>query len=434
YMAIAYSGRAYVPLDPAAPAEKLGKIASNASLKLILGPESSREHILTVGEDIAFLVPDNAYVSDDVCTKGLTSCSKDSPLYIIYTSGSTGTPKGVLKSHGAAISFIEAYVDTFDFDDEDIIGNQTPFFFDASAKDILLCLKKAVTMEILPTEFFTMTPKLINYMNETGVTFISWVPSALSVVVQLNTFKAVMPTTLKKVFFVGEVMPMKHLNSWRAALPDLTYVNLYGQSELAGICSFFPVTGEWDAAATLPIGKPLKNTKIYLINELGGIITEADKTGEMYLESDALALGYYNDPEKTAAAFVMRDFDGQGLRRVFKTGDLARYDKDGNIVFASRNDFQIKHMGHRIELGEIETAADSLDVVARSCCLYNAEKGKIVIFIQPAQGAEVTVADLKGKFKEILSSYMVPNKIVILEALPLNANQKIDRQKLKEQL
>lgn len=430
FMAALYSGHFYVPLDPEIPAKKLNMIADNAEISVVLGDSSERDIAGQIEKEFEYLTIEDA-VPGVFNTDGL-GCTADEPMFMIYTSGSTGVPKGVLKSHKAIISFIDAYTEQFGFDENEVIGNQTPFFFDASAKDIYLMLKTGATMEILPTEYFAMPPSLIKYMNEKKVSFISWVPSALSVIVQLNTFKAVIPETLKKVFFVGEVMPMKHLNKWREALPDIQYVNLYGSTEIAGISCFYRVDREFENDENLPMGKPLSNCRVYLLDG-DRIVTEPGQTGEMYVVTDAVAICYYKDQEKTDSCFVMRDF-GEGPVRAFKSGDIARYDEDGNLVFASRSDFQIKHMGHRIELGEIETVAGSLEDVQRCACLYNDKKSRIVLFCQLNPGSEVTGNDIKAALTEKLSSYMVPNRVNILDSLPYNANNKIDRVKLKDLL
>ena len=430
FMAVLYSGHFYIPLDPEMPAKKLNMIVENADISVIIGSEGQRIVADQIERDIAYVTL-NDTVCGNSCISGL-ECGPDAPLFMIYTSGSTGVPKGVLKSHRAVMSFIDAYAEEFGFDKNEVIGNQTPFFFDASAKDIYLMLKTGATMEILPTEYFAMPPSLIKYMNEREVTFISWVPSALSVIVQLNTFKAVLPTTLKKVFFVGEVMPMKHLNKWREALPDLQYVNLYGSTEIAGISCYYRVDREFENDENLPMGKPLSNCRVYLLDG-DNIVTEKDHIGEMYVVSDAVAICYWKDPEKTGSCFVVKDF-GEGPVRAYKSGDLARYDENGDLVFASRSDFQIKHMGHRIELGEIETVAGSLEDIQRCACLYNDRKSRIVLFCQLVPGSEMTGNDIKAALTEKLSSYMVPNRVNILESLPYNANNKIDRVKLKELL
>ena len=430
FLGVLYSGNFYVPIDPELAPAKLEAIIEDAGFGVIL--ERDRED--SPVEKVAFAGKHLTLADAEGCTAevSIPTAGGSDPAYMVYTSGSTGKPKGVLKSHGAVISYIEAYADTFDFSEDEIIGNQTPFFFDASAKDIYLLLKLGCTMEILPTSLFSLPPELMDYLNAKKVTFVSWVPTALSLVAQLNPFSLVKPETVKRVFFVGEVMPMKHLNTWRRDLPDIQYVNLYGSSEIAGICCYYEVQGEFRNDQTLPMGKALKNCKIYLLDK-DEIVREPGRVGEMYLVSDALALEYYHDAEKTAASFQTRDF-GEGPVRCFKTGDLAQYDEAGNLIFAARTDFQIKHMGHRIELGEIESVAGALPEIQRCCCLYNAPKRKITLFCQLSEGVELTGAQIRVILREKLSSYMVPGKVHILESLPINQNGKIDRQKLKEML
>ena len=425
FMGVLYSENYYVPVDPDMPAEKKQAIVDETGMSVILGTEESRPLL----EPLRF---QGKYVTlNDIGTEecGLPDAGGDDPLYMVYTSGSTGKPKGILKSHAAEISYIDAYCDTFDFSPEDVIGNQTPFFFDASGKDIYLMLKMGCTLEILPTKLFSFPTELMEYMNERRITFISWVPTAISIVAQLNPFSMVKPEYLRKVFFVGEVMPMKYLNKWRAALPDIQYVNLYGQSELAGVCCWFEVKGEWDDSAVLPMGRPLSNSHIYLLDG-EQIVREPGHIGEMYIVSPALALAYYNDPEKTAACFLARDF-GEGPVRCFKTGDMAQYDENSNLVFASRSDFQIKHMGHRIELGEIEAIATTLNEIKMCCCLYRPEKQWIYLFAELTDGCGLTGQEIRSLLREKLSDYMLPRRVVVLEKMPLSPNGKMDRQALK---
>ena len=427
-LGVVYSRNFYVPLDSSAPKEKLKAILEDAEMQLLLGSEADRALMQEIGFSGTLITPQTlAPPSDEALPCGVLPDGY--PLYMVYTSGSTGKPKGVLKSHQAEISFLEAFCETFPFSETDVIGNQTPFFFDAAAKDIYLMLKKGITMEIIPTECFALPTELIQYLNQKRITVASWVPTVLSIVAQLNPFSEYLPETLKRVFFVGEVMPMKHLNVWRRALPQLQYINLYGQSELCGICCYYEVKGTFADSDSLPMGVGLKNCKLYLLDQ-ETVVTEPGRIGELYLVSDALATEYYHDPEKTRTSFVTKDF-GDGPVRCFKTGDLAQYDQAGNLIFAARSDFQIKHMGHRIELGEIETVAGALPEIARCCCLYHSEKKKIVLFCEPTVGCNPTGAEIKSRLKTRLSSYMVPWKVVVMERLPLNANGKLDRQALK---
>lgn len=431
FLGVLYSGNYYVPIDPSMPELKIQAILEDANIEILIGDEKNRNLLRRLNYNGIFVSLSNLEESSAII--GIPSIEDEEPLYMVYTSGSTGKPKGVVKSHSAMISFIEAYTQTFDFDDTDIIGNQTPLFFDASAKDFYLMLKTGATLEILPSKLFTLPVTLIRYLNEKNVTFISWVPSALSIVTQLNTFLEVLPKSLKRVFFVGEVFPIKQLNKWRGYLPDLQYVNLYGSSEIAGICCYYKIRGEITEGDCLPLGKPLKNCEVFLIDN-GEIITQSDKTGEIYIASPALASSYFKDQKKTDECFLNMNMPDGTQKRMFKTGDLARYNANKDLVFVSRIDYQIKHMGRRIELGEIEAAANALLEVQKCGCLYQQKQKKIVLFCEVTDDFTGDEQAIKSELKEKLSDYMLPAKVIILDKLPLNANGKIDREQLKQLL
>lgn len=429
FLGVLYSGNFYVPIDPEMPAHKMQIIFNDTKFPIVFGTEHNRESIDNLNYNGAFYTVFDVTDIEDIDLE-LPQISGEEPAYMVYTSGSTGVPKGVIKSHKAVISFIEAFTNTFNFSENEVIGNQTPFFFDASAKDIYLMLKLGCTMEILPSTLFSLPPELIDYINKRKITYACWVPTVLSIVAQLNPFSMIIPNTLKKLFFVGEVMPVKHLKKWMEALPDIQYVNLYGASETAGVCCYYDVKQQDLNRISLPIGKAFDNCMIYLLDN-GNIIEEVNHIGEIFIVSDSLAIEYYHDNEKTKNSFLFMDF-GNGPKRCFKTGDLAQYDENNNLIFAVRTDFQIKHMGHRIELGEIEAVCTNLDIIDQCCCLYDASKRTIILICKTSQETVLKPQEIKSILKLHLSAYMVPGKVIILDKLPLNANGKIDRQKLKE--
>lgn len=420
-LGVLYSGNFYVPLNPDLPCDKLSQIIGDSGMSVIIGADDAEK-----AKQSGF---DGTYIDfSDIQGNGDSACIPDipptSPMFAIYTSGSTGKPKGVLKNHLSMMSFIEAYVNEFGFDENIVIGNQTPFFFDASAKDIYLMLRTGARMEILPAEFFSFPVMLIKYMNERKVSFISWVPTALSIVTKLNTFSEVLPLYLEKVFFVGEAFPAKQLKKWMTALPDVRFVNLYGSSETAGICCFCEITEAPEEDGQLPIGKPLKNCDVFLMDD-GEFVTQG--IGEIFVSGDSLADCYYNDDEKTQNSFFVHYMPDGSQKRVFRTGDIAKYNENGDLIFVSRRDNQIKHMGYRIELGEIEHAAQAIEGVAKACCVYNKKRQKIILVCEPAPQSTITADDIRRIIKTKLADYMHPAKVLTMEALPLNANGKTDR-------
>ena len=442
FFAALYAGCFYVPLDPDQPPHKLESILSDAGIRLVLGAAGDETVLAAAGFSGCLLTPAEAAPR----AAALPDCPDDAPLYMVYTSGSTGRPKGVLKSHGAMDSYIRAFAARFGLTGEEIIGNQNPFFFDAAAKDLYYMARLGASLEVIPSEKFIFPVRLVEYLNQRRISYICWVPTALAIVTQLNTFRQILPETLRHVFFVGEPFPIKQLHKWLSALPELHYVNLYGSSELAGVCCAYEIP-RGELPQTLPMGRPLPNCRVFLRGE-AGFVTEPGVLGEVWIVSPALALEYWGDPEKTAAVFTVEELPDGSRARVLRSGDLAEYDGAGNLVFVSRKDFQIKHMGRRIELGEIETVADSLPEIARCCCLYNDAKKRIELFCELNAACENTEtspacppppAPLDGKaiqsrLRPLLSDYMLPAKVHILDKLPLNPNGKLHRQALKELL
>ena len=421
FMAVLYSGNFYLALDPDLPEHKLSLILEDSAAPLCLGAKG-----LEVAGPLDIEIEAAAKQGPGMQAPQV---APRAPLCLIYTSGSTGKPKGVLKSHGAMCAFIEAFIAEFGLGSNEVIGNQTPFFFDASAKDLYLMLAAGCTMEIIPATKFVLPVTLIEYLNERKITYACWVPTAFAIVTQLNTFKAIMPTTLRRVLFVGEVFPIKQLAKWIEALPQLEYVNLYGSTETAGICCYHRIDTSHPLPDPLPLGKPLPMCNVTLVGEDGTPITQPGVIGEICISSPTLADCYFNDPEKTAERF-----SGEGAERVLHTGDLARYDEDGNLVFASRSDYQIKLQGRRIELGEIEAVADSLDCIQRCACVFDEAKKKIVLFAELVEGSTDNQKSIRAAMRERTSDYMVPGKVVILDTLPYNANGKISRPALQELL
>ena len=417
----AASGNCYVPLNPDAPPAKTAKILRHAEVRLILGFGDGEYD--GAAEGCEYLRLDGRFPRADEAPR-VDVTGRDT-LYIIYTSGSTGEPKGIRKSHGSVMDFVEAYVKEIGFGREEVIGNQTPFCFDASAKDIYLMLKTGARMEIIPSDKFIFPVKLIEYLNEKRVTFISWVPSALAIVARLRTFRDILPETVRRVAFVGEVFPIKDLEAWRTALPHIQYINLYGSSELAGVAALYPIPADRPLPPSLPIGKPLNNSRIYLMED-GKLVPDR---GEMLVASAALADEYIHDPEKTAKTFEVIDIDGVPTR-VLHTGDWARYDGEGNLVFLARSDAQIKYKGYRIELGEIEAVLHELPYIHRACVLYNAERERITAFVTTDR-EDLKLRELNADLEGRLVDYMLPRKLTVLPEMPLNANGKIDRPYLK---
>ncbi|MCQ2354241.1 MAG: AMP-binding protein [Clostridia bacterium] len=352
---------------------------------------------------------------------------ENQPMFGIFTSGSTGIPKLVVKSRLAMMSFIKVYCEQFGFGENEIFGNQIPFYFDASTKDIFSTVYLGATTVIIPQKCFSFPVDLVKILNEEKVTTIMWVPSALSIAARFNVFAAAKPGFLKNVLFVGEQMPIKYINIWREALPQVRYVNLYGSTEVAGNSCFYVLDRDFDPAGILPIGHPFSNTEVFLLDPETGLPAQE---GELCISGDGLAAGYYNDPDKTAAAFRTTDFPDH-QRRIYHSGDFGKLNEYGEFVCISRRDAQIKHMGHRIELGEIEAAANSLPYIREACCFYSHAEEKILLCYAAAEDVK---KQLRSDLGRLLPKYMIPHKYFLYDTLPHNRNGKIDRAGLRAEV
>lgn len=358
-------------------------------------------------------------------------------LYVNFTSGSTGTPKGVAVCHRSVIEFITHFAPWFGINENDVIANQAPFDFDVSVKDIYSGLYSGARVQLIPREYFTNPTKLMDYLCAHDTTVLIWAVSAMCFVSIMNALDYKTPETIRMVMFSGEVMPVKQLNVWRKFLPDAVYINLYGPTEITCNCTYYilPPEKKWDLTDVIPAGQPFENEKVFLLDENDHLVEPpaydngADSPeGEICVGGTCVALGYYRDPARTMAAFVQNPLNDRYPERIYRTGDIGRYDADGNLVYVSRKDFQIKHMGHRIELGEIEADAMARDGVSRAACLYDNEKKRLILFYTGKRDRK----DLENELKTVLPPFMLPNRTIQLEEMPLNKNGKIDRNVLKE--
>lgn len=433
FMGAAYSCNFYSPIDVDMPASRVNKILEVLQPSLVVTSgelQSVFEQFDYKGDYLLFEEAIGGAVDGQAIETARNKGIDTDLLYVLFTSGSTGVPKGVTINHRSVIDYIDWVTETFEITEADSFGNQAPFYFDNSILDIYSTIKSGATTYIIPKNLFAQPVPLLEYLKEKKINTIFWVPSALIVVAKLKAFRNVdLSDTLRRVLFCGEVMPNKQLNTWRRFLPDVQYANLYGPTEITDACTYYIVDREFTDDEPLPIGIPMANTDIIVLNDKNEPVT-GDEIGELCVRGTSLSMGYYNNPEKTKEAFVQNPLNPYVPEIIYRTGDLVKYNEYGEIIYLSRKDFQIKHMGHRIELGEIETAVSSLEQIALCCCLYDEKRQKIVLFIEE----ELDKAYINERISSLVPEYMLPNKVVTLPDMPINANGKIDRVKLKEYL
>lgn len=435
FIGIFKSGNFYVPLDVKSPLERVSKILGTLNPTIIITDELHKNKLREIDYVGDILLIDDiltkVFKDDDICSlKTLAESIIDlDPIYAIFTSGSTGTPKGVLISHKGVIDYIEWAKVTYSVTSQDIIGNQAPFYFDNSTLDIYLMIVCGATLNIIPESQFTFPIKLIEYVNSKSINFVFWVPSVLNSVSNFDVFSSVKPSRLNKILFAGEAMPNKHLNYWRKHHPNSLYSNLYGPTEITVDCTFYIVDRDFRDDESLPIGKACKNTQILILSDVGKVVNNND-IGELCVRGSSLAFGYYNDLEKTKQSFVQNPLHNLYPDLIYKTGDLVHENQHGEIIFVGRKDSQIKHMGYRIELGEIETAILGVEQVENACVLYNDIEKQIVAFFI----SNKTNIEIRKELMVCLPKYMIPTKWIKKDEFSLNANGKINRLELKDQM
>ena len=430
FFGVVYSGCFYVPIDEEMPRRRIELILKNTDAKLMICDDSTREAAETfdfAGDILDYRACCETEYDEELLRRIRMGSVELDPVCIFYTSGSTGVPKGVVVCHRGIIDYIEQLCEVLGFDEESVFANQTPLYWDASMKEIYATLKCGATTWLVPKEKFMFPLQIVEYLNEHKINTINWVVSALSMISAFGAFDTAKPEYLRTVTFCGEVFPVKQFNIWKSALPEVEFYNLYGPTEATGVSTYYHAERLFEENEVIPIGKSFANTEILLLGADGKEVPDGEE-GEICIRGSGVTLGYYGMPEKTDEVFVQNPCNTQFYERIYRSGDLARRDSEGNLVFAARKDHQIKHMGHRIELGEIEADVNSVEGVKNCCCIYAREKNKIVLFYV----GDISKGDLTRELKERLPRYMLPNAIRQLESMPLTLNGKTDRVQLQK--
>jgi amino acid adenylation domain-containing protein len=368
--------------------------------------------------DRAAVVPDADVSPDDIA-------------YILYTSGSTGKPKGVVLTHRNAMTFVQWCADTFRPSEDDRFSSHAPFHFDLSIMDLYVPIMHGATLVLIGAELGKDPQALAAFIAERRIT--SWysTPSILSMLAQYGKMQRHDYSALRFVHFAGEVFPVKHLRLLKRILPHPRYLNLYGPTE-TNVCTWFEIPREIpeDRAEPFPIGRVCPPLEARVVDERGVDVAFGSE-GELVIAGPGVMQGYWNLPERNAAAFLV---DGAG-RKWYRTGDIVVETEGEGFLYVSRRDRMVKRRGFRIELGEIEAGLYRHPAVKEAAvvAVRDADAGvRIKAFLSCRDGEQPSVIDLKRFCAENLPSYMVPDAFGIEHVLPKTSTDKVDYQRLAE--
>jgi amino acid adenylation domain-containing protein len=425
------AGGAYVPVDPEYPTERLQFMLADCAPAVLIGerrllaavlPAMADAEMRTVWLDEAETITCIAAQPESDPDPALLGLTPGHLAYAVYTSGSTGLPKGAMNQHAAVVNRLLWAQDEYRLSAADKVMQKTPFSFDVSVWEFFLPLLAGAELVVARPKGHQDPEYLQDLIASAGITILHFVPSMLQAL--LARLDAAKCRTLRQVLCSGEALPPTLQAGFYEALPDVALHNLYGPTEAAIDVTAWPCR---PGDTTVPIGRPIANTRIYLLDE-SFLPVPIGIAGEIHIGGIAVGRGYLHRPALTAERFVPDPFSAGG--RLYRTGDLGRWRADGSIEYLGRNDFQVKIRGFRIELGEIESRLCACAGVNEAVVVARGEPDgdkRLVAYLTCGPGIELSPAELRSRLAAALPDYMLPSAFVILPVFPLNANGKLDR-------
>jgi acyl-coenzyme A synthetase/AMP-(fatty) acid ligase len=336
-------------------------------------------------------------------------------------------------SHLNSLTFVNSAYEFFKIEKEDRLSNICPLHFDMSVFDIYVALKAGASIVIIPETIAIFPVKLAEIITKKKISVWNSVPSALSLLANLANLDNYDLSSLRLVLFAGELFPLKYLRRLQEAVPGARFCNMYGQTEANSSTYYWVDQLPSDGKGTLPIGKALPNFEVFALDENGNRIHDPEQEGELYVRASTVALGYWDEPEKTRNAFVRNPLRPDLSERVYRTGDLVRLDSDGNYVFLGRKDLMIKSRGYRIEIGEIETVLCNHPDIKNAVVVPIPDEligNRLSVIVEPLTPGKITKDDIVKYCSVRLPKYMIPEMIEFRDSLPTTSSGKVDRKKL----
>jgi amino acid adenylation domain-containing protein len=421
-LGILKAGGAYVPLDPEYPLERLEHMVADSGASVLLTQEPLRDRLQGF-PGVWICLDEEGPVDERNAAPPPRALTDESLAYMIYTSGSTGRPKGAMNTHGALRNRLRWMQEAYGLTATDRVLQKTPFSFDVSVWEFFWPLLTGAALVVARPGGHRVPSYLRQVIVAEEITTLHFVPSMLGVFLEDEGLEDC--RSLVRVICSGEALPPEMVERFFARLGAELH-NLYGPTEAAIDVTAWPCVPE-AGRSTVPIGRPIANLQIHIL-EPGLSPAGIGLPGELHIGGAGLARGYHGRPELTAERFVPDPFGAEPGARLYRTGDLARWARSGEIEYLGRLDFQVKLRGFRIELGEIEAVLSRHPGAREAVVVLRPSEQRLVAYVVPAE--QVTANELRGFLRERLPDHMVPAAFVLLEALPLSPNGKIDRRLL----
>ncbi|PPB80692.1 non-ribosomal peptide synthetase, partial [Mycetohabitans endofungorum] len=425
-LAILKAGGAYVPLDPSYPSERLAHILADAAPSIVLADAAGRSALsdaalaecTVLDPTILPALPDTNPSVAELTTRHMA--------YVIYTSGSTGTPKGVMVEHRGLSNYLSWAMWAYAFEEGAVVSSSLSF--DATVTSLWTPLLYGSTVKLLSAgNEIEALETYVRQAQSEGLVKIT--PVHLDILGQRLQQEGIR-TRVAAFVIGGEALNASTVAMWQLIQPSIRLINEYGPTETVVGCAVYEASTPLPQFGSVPIGRPIANTRIYLLDAYGQPVP-LGAVGELYIGGAGVARGYLNRPELTAERFVPDPFSDEADARLYKTGDVARYRPDGNLEYLGRNDEQVKIRGFRIEPGEIEACLTAHPQVRDAVVLATGEGSakRLVAYVQ-AEADEHLASTLRAHVAASLPEYMVPSAFVRLDAWPLTPNGKLDRRAL----
>ena len=427
--AVIKAGGAYVPIDPTYPRERLNFILTDIQVPVLITQEKYLSLLETTETHLICLDKEQAILTQYSTENPVSQVTDENIAYTLYTSGSTGRPKGVSNTHRAIRNRLLWHQDVHQLTDSDRFLQKTPYSFDVSVWEFFWPLFTGATLVIAKPEGHKDSAYLVDLINTHQITALHFVPSMLQMFLaerQVSTCHS-----LRYVFCSGEALPLDLQTRFFTLFQTTNLYNLYGPTEAAIDVTYWFCRRHHENRF-IPIGHPIANTQIYLLDPYLQPVP-IGVSGELYIGGINLARGYFNRPELTAEKFVPNPFNNVVGSRLYKTGDLARYEPDGSIQFLGRIDFQVKVRGVRIELGEIEAALNQHTAIRESVVVTQTTpdgSSRLIAYVVCQKDASPTVSELRRFMESKLPDSMVPSLFLILAEFLLTSSGKVNRRAL----